>query len=84
MIKIKENNSDLITLVKGNKKIQRSYIDYKTNQKMWEFRGYKVEQNDVKEEKIVQLKPKKKRKKKDERDNLETDQKKKQMDLGES
>ena len=73
MIKIKENNSDLITLVKGNKKIQRSYIDYKTNQKMWEFRGYKVEQNDVKEEKIVQLKPKKKRKKKDERDNLETD-----------
>tara|TARA_B100001939_G_C16939027_1_gene617440 strand:- start:1868 stop:2089 length:222 start_codon:yes stop_codon:yes gene_type:complete len=73
MIKIKENNSELITLVKGNKKIQRPYIDYKTNQKMWEFRGYKVEQNDVKEEKVVQLKPKKKRKKKDERDNLETD-----------
>ena len=67
MIKIKENNSDLINLVKGNKKIQRSYIDYKTNQKMWEFRGYKVEQNDVKEEKIVQLKPKKKRKKKEKR-----------------
>jgi hypothetical protein len=73
MIKVKENNSELITLVKGNKKIQRPYIDYKTNQKMWEFRGYKVEQNDVKEEKVVQLKPKKKRKKKDERDNLETD-----------
>ena len=84
MIKVKENNSELITLVKGNKKIQRPYIDYKTNQKMWEFRGYKVEQNDVKEEKVVQLKPKKKRKKKDERDNLETDQKKKQMGLGES
>ena len=73
MIKIKKQNPELITLVKGNKKIQRPYVDYKSNQKMWEFRGYKVEENNVKEEKVVELKPKKKRKKKDERINLETD-----------
>ena len=75
MIKIKETKPELITLVKGNKKITRTYLDYKTNQKMWEFRGFKPEENIVKEEKVVELKPKKKttRKKKDVQPDLEND-----------
>ena len=72
MIKIQDKKPSLVTLVKGNKKIQRPYIDYKTNQRMWEFRGYKVEENNVKDEKVVELKPKKKKgKKKDVRVDLE-------------
>ena len=49
----------MITLVKGNKKIQRPYNDYKSNQRMWEIRGFKPEQDVVKEGK------KKKERKKD-------------------
>ena len=42
---------------------------------MWEIRGFKPEQDVVKEDKVVELKPKKRktRKKKDERMDLETD-----------
>ena len=73
-MKLVETKAELITLVKGNKKIQRPLIDYKTNKAMWEFRGYKPEENNVKEEKVVELKPKKKtRKKKDVRIDLEKD-----------
>ena len=36
MIKIKQEKPEMITLVKGNKKIQRPYNDYKSNQRMWE------------------------------------------------
>ena len=71
---VKEQKQELVTLVKGNKKIQRPYIDYKTNQQMWEFRGYKLEENIVKDEKVVELKPKKKtKKKKNVRTDLEKD-----------
>ena len=74
MIKIQEQKQSTITLVKGNKKIQRPYIDYKSNQRMWEFRGYKLEENIVKDEKVVQLKPKKKtRKRKNVQSDLEND-----------
>ena len=73
-MKLVETKSELITLVKGNKKIVRPLIDYKTNKAMWEFRGYKPEENNVKEEKVVQLKPKKKtRKKKDVQVDLDKD-----------
>ena len=79
MIKIKQTKPEMITLVKGNKKIDRPYIDYKSNQRMWEIRGFKpvedvVKENNIKEvdktfeneSKVVQLKKKKKtRKKKD-------------------
>jgi len=75
MIKIKQQKLEMITLVKGNKKIQRPYNDYKSNQRMWEIRGFKAEQDVVKEDKVVELKPKKRktRKKKDEPMDLETD-----------
>jgi hypothetical protein len=79
MIKIKQTKPEMITLVKGNKKIDRPYIDYKSNQRMWEIRGFKpvedvVKENNIKEvdktfeneSKVVELKKKKKtRKKKD-------------------
>ena len=71
-MKIVQADSKLVTLVKGNKKIQRPYSDYKTNQKMWEFRGYKLEENEVKDKKVVELKPKRK-KRKNVRINLEKD-----------
>jgi len=75
MIKIKQQKLEMIILVKGNKKIQRPYNDYKSNQRMWEIRGFKAEQDVVKEDKVVELKPKKRktRKKKDEPMDLETD-----------
>jgi hypothetical protein len=64
MIKIKETKPEFITLVKGNKKIKRTYLDYQANKNVWNFRGYKVEEIIVKDEKVVELKPKKKTKKK--------------------
>jgi len=75
MIKIKQENPNIVTLVKGNKKIQRPYTDYKSNKRMWEIRGFKPEEDVVKEDKVVELKPKKRktRKKKDEPMDLETD-----------
>ena len=71
MVKIIETKSDTIKLQKGNKIIERSALDYKTNKSVWDFRGFKPVQDDVKEEKVVQLKPKKRktRKKKDESNN---------------
>ena len=73
MIKIKQENSEIITLVKGNKKIKRPFTDYKSNQRMWEIRGFKPEQDVVKEEKVVELKPKKTKRKKNVRVDLEKD-----------
>ena len=73
MIKIKQTKPDMITLEKGNKKITRPYNDYKSNQRMWEIRGFKPIQDVVKEEKVVEFKVKRKtRKKKDEPMDLET------------
>ena len=75
MIKIKEPKPEFITLVKGNKKIKITFADYQANKNVWNFRGYKVEENIVKEEKVVELKPKKKttRKKKNVQPDLESD-----------
>ena len=68
MVKIKLENTAKIKLQKGNKIIERNYIDYENNKKGWDFKGYKPVENNVKEEKVVELKPKKRktRKKKDE------------------
>ena len=55
MIKIKQEKPEIVTLVKGNKKIQRPYNDYKANKRMWEIRGFKPEQDVVKEDKVVEL-----------------------------
>ena len=75
MIKFKLDNLQKIKLQKGNKIIERSFSDYQTNKNVWEFRGFKPIQDVVKEDKVVELKPKKRktRKKKDERMDLETD-----------
>jgi len=75
MVKIKLENTAKIKLQKGNKIIERNYIDYENNKKVWDFKGYKPVENNVKEDKVVELKPKKRktRKKKDERIDLETD-----------
>jgi len=79
MVKIILSNEKMITLTRGNKTITRSEIDYETNKAMYNFRGFKVTSNDVKENikevdqtfeneaKVIPLKKKRKtRKKKDE------------------
>ena len=75
MIKFKLDNLQKIKLQKGNKIIERPFSDYQTNKNVWEFRGFKPIQDVVKEDKVIELKPKKRktRKKKDERIDLETD-----------
>ena len=69
----------MVTLKRGNKTITRSELDYQTNKGMYDFRGFKLEQDVVKEvkevvaENVVPLKKKRKtRKKKDEQVELET------------
>ena len=39
----------------GNKKIQRPYNDYKSNKRMWEIRGFKPQEDVVKEDKVIEL-----------------------------
>ena len=75
MVKLKIENSQNIKLQKGNKIIERPFTDYQSNKNVWEFRGFKVVQDVVKEDKVVELKPKKRktRKKKNEQVDLETD-----------
>ena len=77
MVKIIENK-ETIKLQRGKKIIERSVLDYKTNKAVYDFRGFKPVQDVVKEEKVVEIKSKKKkvvRKKKDVQVDLETDKK---------
>ncbi len=75
MVKLVLSNEKMVTLKRGNKTITRSQLDYETNKVMYDFRGFKPEQDvvkevkEVKEENIIPLKPKKRktRKKKNER-----------------
>ena len=70
MVKIILSNEKMITLTRGNKTITRSEIDYETNKAMYDFRGFKPEQDVVKEvkevvtENVVPLKKKRKTRKK--------------------
>ena len=75
MIKVKLEDQKMIKLQKGNKIIERNIIDYEINKAKWDFKGFKPVQDVVKEEKVVQLKPKKRktRKKKDESVNIDED-----------
>ena len=80
MVKLVLSNEKMVTLKRGNKTITRSELDYETNKVMYDFRGFKLVQDNVKENikevdqtfenetKVVPLKPKKRkaRKKKDE------------------
>jgi hypothetical protein len=72
MIQIKLEDQKMIKLQKGNKIIERNIVDYQINKAKWDFKGFKPVQDVVKEEKVVQLKPKKRktRKKKNESDNI--------------
>jgi hypothetical protein len=67
-MKIKVESTAKIKLQKGNKIIERSLIDYNSNKRIWEIRGFKPVQDKVKvekaENKVVSLKPKKKTRKK--------------------
>ena len=79
MVKLVLSNEKMVTLKKGNKTIIRSELDYETNKSVWDFRGFKPEQDVVKEvkevvtENVAPLKKKRKtRKKKDEQVDLET------------
>jgi hypothetical protein len=74
MVKLVLSNEKMITLQRGNKTITRSQLDYETNKVMYDFRGFKPVQDGVKEEKVVELKPKRKpRKKKDVQIDMEKD-----------
>ena len=79
MVKLVLSNEKMVTLKRGNKTITRSQLDYETNKSMYDFRGFKVASDDVKENikevdqtfeneaKVIPLKKKRKtRKKKDE------------------
>lgn len=79
MVKLVLSNEKMVTLKRGNKTITRSELDYQTNKAMYDFRGFKPEQDVVKEvkevvaENVVPLKKKRKtRKKKNEQVDLET------------
>ena len=75
MVKMKIEKTATIKLIKGKKILERPLVDYQSNKRVWEIRGFKPEQDVVKEDKVVELKPKKRktRKKKDEPMDLETD-----------
>ena len=76
MVKIIQDSEQKIKLQKGNKIIERTLKEYKTNIKVWNFRGFKPVQDNVKEDKVVEIKPKKTRKKKDEQVDLAKDEEK--------
>ena len=73
MVKIKIEDQKMIKLQRGNKIIERNIVDYQNNKAKWDFRGFKLVEDVVKEEKVVELKPKKRktRKKKNESDNMD-------------
>jgi len=80
MVKLVIPSTEKVSLKRGNKIIQRPRVDYETNKSVWDFRGFKLVQDNVKENikevdqtfenesKVVPLKVKKRktRKKKDE------------------
>ena len=71
MVKVITEKKNTIKLVRNNKIIERSLADYQANKNLYNFRGFKLYEDDVKvekvEDKVVSLKPKRKtRKKKDE------------------
>jgi hypothetical protein len=69
MVKLVLSNEKMVTLKRGNKTITRSELDYQTNKAMYDFRGFKLEQDVVKEvkevvtENVVPLKKKRKTRK---------------------
>jgi hypothetical protein len=70
MVKLVLSNEKMVTLIRGNKTITRSELDYQTNKAMYDFRGFKQAEDVVKEvneivaENVVPLKKKRKTRKK--------------------
>ena len=76
MVKLILSKQKMVTLKRGNKTITRSELDYETNKSMYDFRGFKVASDDVKENikevdqtfenetKVIPLKKKRKTRKK--------------------
>jgi len=70
MVKLILSNEKMVTLIRGNKTITRSELDYETNKAMYDFRGFKQAEDVVKEvneivaENVVPLKKKRKTRKK--------------------
>jgi len=73
MLKVKAEVVKTIKLQRNNKIIERPLVDYENNKAKWDFRGFKLVEDVVKEEKVIELKPKKRktRKKKNESDNMD-------------
>jgi len=70
MVKLVIPSTEKVSLKRGNKIIQRPRVDYETNKAVWNFRGFKVASDNVKEvkevvtENVVPLKKKRKTRKK--------------------
>ena len=76
MVKLVIPSTEKVSLKRGNKIIQRPRVDYETNKAVWNFRGFKLVQDNVKENikevdqtfenetKVVPIKSKKKKAKK--------------------
>jgi hypothetical protein len=67
MVKIVQDKEARIKLQRGNKVIDRSLKDYQANKSVYDFRGFKPIQDVVKEDKVVELKPKKTKNKEEKR-----------------
>ena len=61
MIKIIEEKTPTVKLVRDNKVIERPYADYQINKAKYNFRGFKLLSDNVKEIKTEEPKPKVKR-----------------------
>ena len=55
----------MIKLVKGSKIIERPEADWEKNQKMWEYRGFKLYSEEKKSTPIINFAKKKKKRVKD-------------------
>jgi len=70
MVKLVIPSTEKVSLKRGNKIIQRPRVDYETNKSVWDFRGFKLVEDNVKEikevitENVVPLKKKRKTRKK--------------------
>ena len=65
MVKLIIDNVEMVKLQRGNKTIVRPMNDYKTNKKMYDFRGFKIYEAKVKKIKEEVKKPKRRSAKKD-------------------
>ena len=60
MVKVIQTKPKMVTLVRGNKTIQRNEVDYKTNKASFDFRGFKLVKDLIKDkdDKILEFQPK--------------------------